>query len=459
MQMVVEERDFTPKDGFVVYTGQKIYESQLEVALKLYQPLIGTVGFSLYALLRTMVQSDLHLSNRKMHSELFDLLGVGTQTFYEARCKLEAIGLLRTFEQSDELGKLVIYEIQEPQRPENFFADDLLRSLLLETVGERIFKELQAYFFFSPIEKKKAVETTKHFLEVFTVQPQTLNEGKNLLEPEQTGLPGNKSKQISNLDEDFLKQLIEHSFVDSKQVFDNYQRIAAANAVYGLDELVLVKLLEEAANVATNQVDFDLFWKLVHEKFSKQDSNPTLIVNSAADTPKKLTNKKQKIIKSEDQELLDASKAYAPAEFLQELKREKGSFVTGSERNIIEWVVQKNLFQADIINILIHYMIVDRSMATLNRAFFEAVIADWSQKKISTPEEAMLQVRNFNAPKKQNSAYVKTQRYTGNKKVVQKEKLPDWAKSEYVSEDKSVLSKEEQEKLKKRLSRFKKKID
>lgn len=454
--MVVEEKDFTPKDGFVVYTRKKLYESQLEVVLKLYQPLIGTASFSLYALLRTMMQPDLQLSRRKMHSELFDLLDIGLQSFYEARCKLEAIGLLRTFEQNDELGKLIIYEIQEPQEPENFFTDDLLRSLLLETVGERIFKELQTYFFFSPINKTKAVETTKHFLEVFTVQPQTLNEGRNLIDAKQAPMYKSKIKQSSNLDEEFLKQLIDHSFIDSKQVFDNYQRLTAANAVYGLDELVLLNLLEEAANIATNQVDFDLFWKLVHDKFSKQDSKPVLATNTDKKT-ENTVNKKQKIMKSEDQELLDASKAYAPAEFLQELKREQGSFVTSSERNVIEWIVQKNLFQADIINILIHYMIVDRGMATLNRAFFEAVIADWSQKKISTPEEAMIQVRTFNAPKK-NTKYVQTKGYVG-KKIVQKEKLPEWAKTEHVSENESTWSKEKQEQLKKRLSRFKKKID
>ncbi|MFT8424149.1 MAG: DnaD domain protein [Liquorilactobacillus sp.] len=456
--MVAEERNFTPKDGFVVCTGHKLYESQLEVVLKLYQPLVGTASFSLYALLRTMVQSDLQLSNRKMHSELFDLLDIGLQTFYEARCKLEAIGLLRTFEQNDELGRLVIYELQEPQEPANFFADDLLRSLLLETVGERIFKELRAYFFFAPIETKEAVETTKHFLEVYTVQPETLSEGKNLVATEHPLLSKVNAIQNSNLDEEFLKQLIGHSFIDSRQVFDNYQRLTAANAVYGFDELALLSLLEEAANVATSQVDFTLFWKLVHEKFAKQDSKAMLDINPDI-TAKKAVNKKQKILKSEDQELLAASRAYAPAEFLQELKREKGSFVTGSERNIIEWVVQKNFFQAEIINILIHYMIVDRGMATLNRAFFEAVIADWSQKKISTPEEAMLQVRTFNAPKKESSKYAQTQRYSGNKRVVQKEKLPDWAKNELVSEGKSTLSQEEQAQLKKRLSRFKKKID
>lgn len=450
--MVVSEQRFSPKDGFVVYTPKKLFDSQLEIILKLYQPLIGASGFSLYALLRTMIQPDLQLSNRKMHSELFDLLGIGTQEFYEVRCRLEAIGLLRTFEKEDELGKLVIYEIQEPQGPKAFFSDDLLRSLLLEMVGERIFKELKDYFFYTSIDKEQVVETTKHFWEIFSINVQKIESNGSLDGSKQINSDEPKIKNISKLDKSFLKQIIDKSFVDSKQIFKNYDRLVAANTIYGIDELELFHLIEEAANVATNQVDFNLFWKLVHERFSKQDSNYTL-----TEVAKKKVVDKQNF-KDEDQELLEASRAYAPAEFLQELKREKGSFVTGAERNIIEWAVQKNLFQPEILNILIHYMIVDRGMATLNRAFFETTIADWRQRKISTPEDAMLQVRSFNKPTKKNPTNYKQQvNYSNSRKVIQKEKLPEWAHDEYVAENKTSISKEEQDALKKRLSRFKKK--
>lgn len=453
--MTMVNDSFSPKDGFIVFSRQKLLAGDPEIVIKLYQPLIGAASFSLYMLLRTFVAQRVSLSERRMHTTLLELLDMGANTLYEARCKLEAIGLLRTYEQEDELGKVVLYELQAPQLPRAFFEDDLLRTLLLETVGEQQFKALQHYFFNPLFEHPQAVETTKHFLEVFNIQPRTLQQKTrlaSLFESSATKKPEMSWKE-TGLDRTFVVALLEHSFIDTKQVLEHEKKLLVAHVVYGLDELTLVNLLEQAANVATNKVDFALFEKLVQQQkpqgaLTKQVNQPQAEAVTSQDVPQ---------LRQEDQGLLDACRAYAPADFLRVLKKEKGSFATASELHTLEWVGQKKLFHPAVINVLIHYMMIDREMALLNRNFFEAVISDWSQKKIATPEEAMQQVRSFNSLKKQQKTPTSKTRPRRRTQVIQKEKLPDWAKDGAQLTPQSKFSEADRQKLKARLSKFKKK--
>lgn len=454
-------QELSPKDGYLVVSNDVIFDSDMDVILRLYQPLMGVTAFGLYSLFRTQIEMKPQLSVRKMHTKLFDLLGIGLRSFFEARCKLEALGLLRTFERKDELGKLDLYVIQVPQKPAAFFKDDLLRALLLETVGEDCFNELQSLFIPKKFVDSKAHETTKHFLDVFSLQTQALYNAANVAQerPEEVSKGIVLDENNSQFDMDFLQKMLVKSFVDAEQVMKQKEKVMVAHAVYGLDELEVMQLLEEAANVQTNEVDFKVFMSLLHKKYSERESLRTNSSKVNTDVPTvNVVSENNSDLSRSDRALLNACQAYAPAEFLQVLKSEKGTFVTTAERNTLEWVSAKQLFNNAVINILIHYMIVDRGMSVLNRAFFEAVIADWAQKKIKDPKEAMKQVRTFSSQKKQNNyssaGYSKQNRRS---KVIQKEKLPDWAQDGYKPKTVSTVSEAERKKIKEKLSRFRKK--
>lgn len=456
-------KDLSPKDGFIVVSNERIFDSDLDVVLRLYQPLIGVTAFGLYSLLRTQIEMRPQLSARQMHVKLLDLLGVGLRPLFEARNKLEAVGLLRTFERKDELGKLNVYVIQAPQRPSAFFKDDLLRALLLETVGENYFNELQKTYLPGRLTDLKAHETTKHFLDVFSLQTQALQNAAIATQAFEHSDEENRGiildEDSSGFDISFLQKMLAKSFLDAEQVLQQKEKIMVAHTVYGLDELEVMKLLEKAVNVQTNAVDFKLFMSLLHKKYSTREQAQINTTATQEETTEKALKPSQNSgFSKSDQALLNACQAYAPAEFLQVLKSEKGTFVTTAERNTLEWVVGKNLFDTAVVNVLIHYMIVDRGMSVLNRAFFESVVADWAQKRIKNPKDAMQQVRSFNSQKKQGS-------YTGSSyinkkyrsKIIQKEKLPDWAQDGYKPKTVSNVSDAERKKIKEQLSKFRKK--
>lgn len=234
-------KDLSPKDGFIVVSNERIFDSDLDVVLRLYQPLIGVTAFGLYSLLRTQIEMRPQLSARQMHVKLLDLLGVGLRPLFEARNKLEAVGLLRTFERKDELGKLNVYVIQAPQRPSAFFKDDLLRALLLETVGENYFNELQKTYLPGRLTDLKAHETTKHFLDVFSLQTQALQNAAIATQAFEHSDEENRGiildEDSSGFDISFLQKMLAKSFLDAEQVLQQKEKIMVAHTVYGLMSL------------------------------------------------------------------------------------------------------------------------------------------------------------------------------------------------------------------------------
>ena len=142
-EIVAGWKDLDVQAGFIITAKTWLNLEMVSQALPLYQPLMGVSAYGVYAFLSANVDYKPLLSKRKAHKELLVNLGVDLPTFYEARIKLEALGLLKTYMQEDSLGKLYIYEVQQPLMGQNFFTDDLMAALLLETVGQRQFEQLE----------------------------------------------------------------------------------------------------------------------------------------------------------------------------------------------------------------------------------------------------------------------------------------------------------------------------
>ncbi|MFT9212828.1 DnaD domain protein [Liquorilactobacillus ghanensis] len=441
-----QEFKLSPTTHFIATAQQRLFSSDLEIVLWLYQPMLGAAAAAVYNLLHSLAQATTEKLEIK---RLLEQLAIGLPDFANSQSQLEALGLLRTFQKKAAFDDQVSFWVQRPVQPETFFQDDLLRSLLLETVGEPAYRRLYQHFFkTAPDPATAGTEISKSFLEIYQVNQTELsnaqvNDLKLQLQP-----PAVPLIKGCSLDFAFLKTLLQRSFLDTTQIWQHRRFLATANVVYGLDELSLLKLLENAADMQTNQVDFKLFAQLLHQNNRSKNSR-----SSETNISKPAENNKvaSAAVQADDQPLLTACQAYAPLEFLQTLKDEEGSFVTNSEQHLIENFVQLNYFSPEVINVLIHYMIVDRGMTSLNRAFFEKVAADWKKKKISSAVQAIQQVRQVNQPK---SPVQQTNRRYSAKKIVQKEKLPDWAQNNFKPAKETNYSAEERQKLQQKINKL-----
>ncbi|WP_010580087.1 DnaD domain protein [Liquorilactobacillus vini] len=448
---MVKKVKFSPQTQFELTAPERVLAGDQEIVLWLYQPLLGPTASSLYGLFQTWTVTELKTG---FCYQLLEQLNSGWRNFTEALQHLEALGLLRTFVRETDFEAQLLFSLQRPQQPSSFFKDDLLRSLLLETVGEQHYQRLAAHFF-APSDQQSFTgkEISKNLLDVYQVGAEDLAHARLV----KINRPA-KSDSVANvpaikLDVPLLKQLLSKSFVNQAQVWQHQSALKTASLVYGLDEIKIVHLLENAANVQTDQVDFKLFFQLLH---ANQASQP---IKNKGKTASKLDKAAMPVSKTDTfvQQLLAACQAYAPGEFLQTLKAEAGSFVTSSERNLIEQFGGLDYLSPEVINVLIYYMIVDRDMPSLNRAFFEKVAADWKRKKVTDAWSALSQIHQVKEKAITNQKSSDQRRpIFHSKRIIQKEKLPDWAQEGYQLTKKSAASEQEIKKIEKELKKFKK---
>lgn len=440
-------KQLSPKDGYVVEAKTHIGSTEFKTLVKLYQPLIGVNAYGLYSLLATELTKTPDLTERQLHKDLLDDLSLGLNDFYEARIKLEALGLLRTFEQTDELGHLFIYELQAPQSAKDFFKDDLLSVLLMDALGEKRYVQLKKDFLKPDLKHQNAVEITRSLFDVFTVRKDKLLENSKELENAPTKATGLIAKEDVKLDFEYLKELLATSYVPSKEVSRSLNTLRSLALVYGLNEPELVNLLEQALNVKSDTVDLDVLKKLAAQKFDSRFNNTQVSEKSDEVAEKQAVSQEIKVeLTKQDQDLADVCRQYLPLEFIEIIKKQKHSFVNPLERSIITEVVKKKVLPDAVINVLLHYYLIANDNATLTGATgnkFNDAAARLAEQKLKTPEEAMLYMRKANQEALERRKQRANGYYPNKRAVVQKETLPEWAKQK-----KAEQAKKKQEKIK-----------
>ena len=460
-------RNISPKDGFVVVQESAPSDTQLQGLLDLYVPIMGANAYGVYALLSRFGKPHPNLVKRSMNKELLLGLSVGMRDFLDAREKLEALGLLRTFEKSDRLGKLSLYFILRPLVGKNFFDDDLLSTLLLETVGQGAFRKLKEKYCPPKFKVDDCVEVTKSFLDVFPIQQSTLmkNAASKTVQPLDKHQEQLIDKNETDLDLKFFRQLLERSFVPEEEAFKNMDAISTIHLLYGLDEMQLVRLLEEAVDINTNKLNINYFKMLAHNSFDYQlkankrspeqsgKSDGDGQTNAADDEP----------TSSADAALIEFCRTLSPMEFLQAIKDETGSLLTSSEKYMVSNVVSQRILPNEVINVLIHYILSDRGNASMNQNYFEKTAATWSKNGVKTAQQAMTEVRKVvqeGSEKRNSYSNSKGSRYRKKRPVVQKEQLPDWAQADYEApkstQEQTTKKADLQAEIKRRLAEIKK---
>src|SRR4051812_22896331 len=135
-----------PIDRYVVAAGGLLHEYDRKVLTFLYQPLIGSTSLSLFMTLWAELEENRLWSESSSHHLLMNLLGLNLKDIYEARLRLEGIGLLKAFVKQEDGERSFIYELQPPLMPEQFFMDGMLNIYLYRKIGKNHFSRLKRFF-------------------------------------------------------------------------------------------------------------------------------------------------------------------------------------------------------------------------------------------------------------------------------------------------------------------------
>lgn len=450
-------RPLMPKTTLAVIATSSASDEQRQVLDALYQPILGVTAYAVVNALWQQVMMTPNLHVERVHSDLLARLNIGIGTFAEARYRLEAVGLLKTYENQPNLMPELIYELHVPVTPNVFFEDDLLSLLLLEVVGERQFSELRGQFLPQVPERKNWHDISASFLDVFQLNnrliaspPKVISQTKSQFkqvneDQDQAPLLGQVK---TDFDFELLASVLQRSYIDLTDLQQYRDLIVNEHLLYGIDEMDMARLLGEATNLATNQLNAQQFKLLVAKEYQQQTPEVAVAKKETA-VSKTATTSQQ------DQALIKVAKEVSPMVFLSKLKAQSHGYVADNEQRNLEKLMARNALPSSVINLLIYYVIVEKENTTFNQAYPDSIANRWAKDGVNTPEDAIKAIRSYeNGERPKQSS-----RRSRNTKNV-KETLPDWAKDDYQTNDtKKQLTTDQRQQLNERLKRLNQKRD
>lgn len=468
-----------PRDCIQVTQQVWLTQRELQFVTQLYVPFLGVQASTLYLVLFSELSPNSYQSDVIRLADLLALVNMGIPDFYQARIRLESVGLLKTYRYEDEesISAQYTFELQAPASPNLFFKDALLSTLLVNQVGHQRFEILQKRF----SVKEKAPygqDVTSTFQEGFQL-PFNMSQYKRNIAQEKQMIKDVKQQESlvmnSTIDWELLTDLLKSQFVHEQALTDEVkQMLNSFQLYYGLTEREIAQYVIYAADLSTGEIDEKELYSIIinanqHLAVPKKQEASITPVESTPEVSEVVTEEKQEITPAPTQlpqaiqRLITLAKEMTPFDFMTSIKQQRNGYVSNGEQRIVLDLVQVGTIPSEVINILIHYVLVVKNNPTINKNLIDTIANDWSQKGIQTAEQAIEAVRQrdkeFKASRKEKIENRQVQTYSGKKYYGNAPKgrvasVPDWAMKPNETKE-SPLDDENLQLLKAQLSQLK----
>lgn len=468
-----------PRDCIQVTQQVWLTQRELQFVTQLYVPFLGVQASTLYLVLFSELSPNSYQSDVIRLADLLALVNMGIPDFYQARIRLESVGLLKTYRYEDEesISAQYTFELQAPASPNLFFKDALLSTLLVNQVGHQRFEILQKRF----SVKGKAPygqDVTSTFQEGFQL-PFNMSQYKRNIAQEKQMIKDVKQQESlvmnSTIDWELLTDLLKSQFVHEQALTPEVkQMLNSFQLYYGLTEREIAQYVIYAADLSTGEIDEKELYSIIinanqHLAAPKKEEASITPVESTPEISEVVTEEKQEITPASTQlpqaiqRLITLAKEMTPFDFMTSIKQQRNGYVSNGEQRIILDLVQVGTIPSEVINILIHYVLIVKNNPTINKNLMDTIANDWSQKGIQTAEQAIEAVRQrdkeFKASRKEKIENRQVQSYSGKKYYGNAPKgrvasVPDWAMKPNETKE-SPLDYENLQLLKAQLSQLK----
>ncbi|MGM8366264.1 replication initiation and membrane attachment family protein [Virgibacillus sp. W0181] len=402
-----------PVDGYYVLLRGNLPVDYASSLTHLYQPLIGMESVMLYQTLlhEITIQGETSIQT---HHTLMNYLNIPLDQIYEARLKLEGIGLLTTYVNNAGTNRSYTYELQAPFAPVNFLQDAMLSELLFHHIGEKKYELLTRVYTPVPNEKK-GENITATFQDVFqTFKPNFEIVNNQEEQPIQT-------TNTQQIDFSWMEQMLKQRMIPVKNVLTNENKVLISQMMllydlepYEIDKSVLWAVSEDHV---LDQKEFkdachDLF-KVKHNQASIQLVNNQKIAKEEED---------KDIPQTKEQQLVQALQKMTPKQLLEDLSN--GNHASEQDMKIIREVMTKQGLPPAVMNVLIHYVLLQSDMK-LSKAYMEKIASHWSRSNLKTAKDAM-EFAKKETNKRYQKSYTKNSNY--NRQRTTGAVLPEWFK-------------------------------
>lgn len=381
-----------PKDYITIEASQAISDQDVTLVTMVYKPIIKSDAFSLYLTLKSYIDKSSLDQADFLQSRLLAELGLGLADFYQARVRLEAMGLLSVYKNQM---KNYIYTLHPPLSATSFFNEPLLCVLLQDAVGDKVFASYRSRLLPDLRSKEGYQNITKSFLDVYQVNPNKVD----VKAPSSSTLEDKPDFSLSqadmaSFDWDFLqeglsKQLVSHDFLseDIKEIIRIY------HLTYGFNELEVRQAVLEAADLETGQVEAESLQKVLNRQVNRlgkaNQLQAQLVSDQGHDQDKDKDRKGGSVAGDPVQEIIDVAKSMSPYDYLKSIKDQRHGIVSSSEKWLIKELMDYAKFPKEVLNILIHYILVVKNNTQVSKNFALKIADDWAQKGVTSAEDAL----------------------------------------------------------------------
>lgn len=442
-----------PVDSFSVTMNGILNQHDKKIITFLYQPLIGPICTSLYSTLWHAVEENRLWSEEWSHYHLMNLLGLNLQEIYNARLKLEGIGLLSSYIQNNTDSRTFIYELHQPLSAEQFFTDGMLNIYLYQKLGQSHFLRLKRSFTDKKVDKETFMDITRSFQDVYAslgTESLTNNEAHEASDPgigqgfarREEGVP----IQIDGNDFDFDLLLAGlTAMMVPRKAFTKAvkEAIAKLSFLYGINAIEMQNIVLSSLT-ADHEINIDDLRKAARDWYQMENN----------DNLPQLVDRHQPVIHREsvsqgdtqESQLIYYLETVSPRQLLIDLS--EGAQPAKADLQAVEDIMFQQHLLPGVINVLIHYVMLRTDMK-LNKNYLEKIASHWSRKKVKTVISAMELAKSEH---RQYQEWASGNKGTNQRKskVIRKEKLPDWFVAKEKSDQPEVkeISKELEEKRK-----------
>ena len=424
----MQETNISPADTYIVVNKSIITGEDRTILTMLYQPIIGPLPIMLYFSLWSDLDKLELMSTEYTHHHLVTNMQMSLMEIVEARKKLEAIGLLKTFFKEENINTY-IYQLYSPIKPSDFFNHPILNVVLYNNLGKKEYEKLKDYFKTPRINTSSYQDITASFSDVFSSVPLTSYEvlNDNIRKTNMLKLNIN-----TNFDFEFLIDSLPGS-LDKNKIFTKEikELILQLSFLYELDASKMQDIIpicltergtinkEELRKTCRNYYQFDNHGLLPSVVYNAQ---PEYLKDPVGDTSKRA-------------KMIYTFETISPYDLLK--SKNNGSEPTTRDLKLAEDLIINYGLKPGVVNVLIDY-ILKTNNNKLTRALAETIAGQWQRLNIETVDDAM------KLAEKEHKKYKKNTTTNSKQKVIKEERIPDWFDKKI---DKQEASLEEQEEM------------
>ena len=368
-----------PADTFIVFNKTILHDEDRKILLMLYQPIIGYQAISLYFTLWNNLDRREIFSKECTHHLLMTNMQLRLSSIVEARERLDAVGLLKTYLKKQNINNFV-YELFSPISPYDFLNNPVLATTLFNNVGKYEYEKILEYYQVPKINLKEYEEITCSFTDIF--------ESSNVTEFEI--VTSNLQKYSSNklnitpkIDLDNIVSLIPDDMLNVRSLTkDTKDLIYKISFIYNYDDACMSELIRNSLNDK----------KMIDKKMLRIQSRKLYQFENSGKLPSLMYRNQPEYLRkpvgdvSKKAKIIYQFETTSPYDFLA--SKYNGSKPSKSDLGILEFLLLDMNLNPGVVNVLVDFVLkIDHNKLT--KSYVEKIASQWAKSKIETVEEAM----------------------------------------------------------------------